>query len=1053
MPDHDKPREDDKSTRPRPLIGLFGGKKPKNDAPPGPKPATPSKAKSGKPFDPFAYMDEKKPGTTAPDEAYNPIDERPVKPPVAAKPPGPQVELYEPPNPYKDFQGPINPVPADVDPLLLPHCEPSAPLNSKGTPIQISNVSCGPTVVQGMIKDAGGPHISEQAMVGNRTYGTMDTDVAVILEKYGAKVELHNNVGIGRIRDLLDTGHQVMVGVDTRYKGGHWVRIEGIKDGFVHYGDPFNGRSYRMRTDNFIRIMHRYNIVSATWPKGVTVPPDHGRVTPGPKRRTPKPSTPPRTGISSSAETALHKVGVKNRVQLVRHGTQMTAVVTGPNGELIEQIHYTPTSRSSTQKAARALIGAASDIGTVAMILETAGRLFFLLEAFQAIKDMTDPQRPLDLLEKYADVLQAAARAARAGDWTQVSGELVAWSQEMAKLGGPFASAGGGFIMWIEDHWLATYGAEAITGMPPDYLMWLSREYREYVRRARAELARAQGGVVEIPVEEQADDEAPPPPVVAVAKTTPIPTHTHGEPLSGMTRTQVKERIAEQTAVVEDLQKTIRDVDNWLEELRRWEEKTAPDAEKGEGWAVNTVAYIHRSRAANIELRARKERELETALDHRAEYEHYPEESFIEERMPQATFSGLTRADIQHALVQESQRVAALETAIQQSHDYIDYLRDWRRVEEATHDSPQTIVYIDAQLQAHEALLEKRRADLADAQARCVEAEVELRERVPPEPEQSEWPSPFPLLGRSSEGMPTTWLIPGLSEMTETPQVAARPSRLIEFMHGFFQSHPWAVRAAGIAALFGAIGGGAWAAIEATGDDAAPPAVAVTTTTTTGQGADAGQPAPSTSPATTVAEETTAAGQAQRSPSLSPTTTTPDAATSVTETTVTETTTPATEQPGQSSPTEEPSAEPSPTEGSPTEEPTDVPPPLVSGTYGGTPSVVVHPHDCCFHVSNNWYVLQTRDTTTQVITLRLRGMLAEYPTMEIATNIPGTGAHFTASDMEMVAGFNTLVSFSGELTYDGLFGTLTVGGDHALPGGPDEDVSVWNISFVKTGPP
>ena len=135
----------------------------------------------------------------------------------------------------------------------------------------------------------------------------------------------------------------------------------------------------------------------------------------------------------------------------------------------------------------------------------------------------------------------------------------------------------------------------------------------------------------------------------------------------------------------------------------------------------------------------------------------------------------------------------------------------------------------------------------------------------------------------------------------------------------------------------------------------------------------------------------------------------------------------------------------------PTEEPPPptTPPPLVSGIYSGAAEVIQHPHSCCFDVAGTWDVLQTRDTVTGVITLTLSGMLAGTPG-GLSTTIPGTGSPFTATSGAAVAGYDTTISFSGSLTYSGLVGTLTVGGDGGLPGG---EASIWNISYTKIGGP
>src|SRR5687768_7239155 len=68
----------------------------------------------------------------------------------------------------------------------------------------------------------------------------------------------------------------------------------------------------------------------------------------------------------------------------------------------------------------------------------------------------------------------------------------------------------------------------------------------------------------------------------------------------------------------------------------------------------------------------------------------------------------------------------------------------------------------------------------------------------------------------------------------------------------------------------------------------------------------------------------------------------------------------------------------------------------------------------------------------------------------VSTTIPETGSPFSATGVFIVSGFETTVSFSGALTYSGLFGTLTVGGDGALPGG---EASIWEISYTKTAGP
>jgi len=144
-----------------------------------------------------------------------------------------------------------------------------------------------------------------------------------------------------------------------------------------------------------------------------------------------------------------------------------------------------------------------------------------------------------------------------------------------------------------------------------------------------------------------------------------------------------------------------------------------------------------------------------------------------------------------------------------------------------------------------------------------------------------------------------------------------------------------------------------------------------------------------------------------------------------------------------------PAVTPSPTEATSTTPPpptaTTPAPPLVTGPYAG--SVTVPPggdpagHSCCVKPSSAWDVRQVRDTSTNVITITLSGVL---PGISLSSSISGTGAAFTATSTGVVAGFaNVSVTFSGSVTpQTGIQGTLVVGGNGALPQGKSITFSV-----------
>ncbi len=109
---------------------------------------------------------------------------------------------------------------------------------------------------------------------------------------------------------------------------------------------------------------------------------------------------------------------------------------------------------------------------------------------------------------------------------------------------------------------------------------------------------------------------------------------------------------------------------------------------------------------------------------------------------------------------------------------------------------------------------------------------------------------------------------------------------------------------------------------------------------------------------------------------------------------------------------------------------------LVSGRYAGRLPVATDPagHACCVHPATTWEVLQTRDTQTGAITIKLGGVLEG---IDLTGPLSGTGAQFTANGVGSVAGrAGTEVSFTGTVTpLGGIHGTLTVGANRTLPTG------------------
>jgi hypothetical protein len=114
------------------------------------------------------------------------------------------------------------------------------------------------------------------------------------------------------------------------------------------------------------------------------------------------------------------------------------------------------------------------------------------------------------------------------------------------------------------------------------------------------------------------------------------------------------------------------------------------------------------------------------------------------------------------------------------------------------------------------------------------------------------------------------------------------------------------------------------------------------------------------------------------------------------------------------------------------------PPLLVSGTYSGTVAVPLPfeendpaGHRCCVMPGSTWEVLQTRNTETGAIRIRLDGVL---PGIVLETAIPHTGANFAATSLGTVAGYEDVsVTFSGTVTpEEGIDGLLVVGANGAL---------------------
>lgn len=107
---------------------------------------------------------------------------------------------------------------------------------------------------------------------------------------------------------------------------------------------------------------------------------------------------------------------------------------------------------------------------------------------------------------------------------------------------------------------------------------------------------------------------------------------------------------------------------------------------------------------------------------------------------------------------------------------------------------------------------------------------------------------------------------------------------------------------------------------------------------------------------------------------------------------------------------------------------------VVTGKYAGTVTVTTDPagHRCCVIPSNEWDVLQVRNTQTQAIAITLSSVL---PGITLTGSVPSIGQQFTASGSGTVAGYaGVSAEFTGVATAEGgVNGSLLVGANGALP--------------------
>jgi hypothetical protein len=354
--------------------------------------------------------------------------------------------------------------------------------------------------------------------------------------------------------------------------------------------------------------------------------------------RTPAADTPPvaGTGLSDMVDDTLKKMGVQNKVMVLRDQDGVRLRVFNEAGDLVHDIKYNPTSRSSVQKAAQLLRTGLREttLPRIAAVLETAGRLIFLLDAVRTLGTISDPETRIALLEEYATVLQAAARAAETGNWPEAGVALANWSQKMASLGGPFATAGGGFWMWIQDHWLATYGADALSQLPAPYLMFLARKTQEVAKRLRAELNRSNATAQTTTGTPTTVAPTRGPQATGASTTNTATPVTEPRPVrrvsftpaadySGLSQADLDAAIASGAQNVAKLRADIRESDEWLAYIEPWEKRllgelpTADDTNGSEFMRSdkeaieNELAYIARSRAIALRRKEEKTAELE----------------------------------------------------------------------------------------------------------------------------------------------------------------------------------------------------------------------------------------------------------------------------------------------------------------------------------------------------------------------------------------------------------------------------------------------------------
>ncbi len=672
---------------------------------------------------------------------------------------------------------------ADMDEACTPEgATRTNPRNSLGTPIQIGAENCGHSVIQGMIRDTDGvTFVDEVRLFPGQTGGSNELAFADELRRFGAQVEIVDNVSAPHLQQMLNEGKQVAVGIRTRGTGEHWVRVEAVRAGQVYFGDPYNGHSYTMPIGEFDAVMVRQGVVTAKWPNGVQTPAlapsgnlagggsqrtgwmfeDEYRVTrradgsasrvsvpfderlvdldvqrqrggeafnfqkgdslhpmvngrptdtvpsseraevdrvhtnmiregvavrelselgdvqarwsdstlrrdalrgvlwgdpardfvvsslpPGSSDSAPdmialgrdeagrtvihmaegkgtdlpgafaqfeqgrraadargilvgtqtiygppdgtarinrnaettnlrvnpvtgivetrpvlsempvrygpweprlvngrpvrfvevevRPQVDPgsnrvaRTGTGTSPRVATQRgnagvstepsrsmglserinqrlaaMGIENRVVVMRDADGVVFKVFDVDGNLVDRVPFEPKSPRSIRSTVLRFVGNRSrqitplTLHKALGILETAGRWLFLYDAAKAFGDLTQVESRIYLLNRYADLLQAAGRAAAQSDWSLVSGDLAKWSLDLSGKTGSFATAGGNFLMMLEVNWLSTYGAEALAEQDAEFLFYMGRKTREVAARLQAELNRSRGLVLD----------------------------------------------------------------------------------------------------------------------------------------------------------------------------------------------------------------------------------------------------------------------------------------------------------------------------------------------------------------------------------------------------------------------------------------------------------------------------------------------------------------------------------------------------------------------------